>query len=169
MARDEYILLGTIAKTHGVHGGLILRTVDPSYDLKENRESIFLRIDGILVPFFISTLKPFRAGEWVLSLDWYESREKAEKLVGHEVWLPRSRPDEPSDEIYLDELTGYELVDEPSSKQGIITAYLDIEENPLFEVEIGGEKILVPAREEFILEVDPKQKRIFFELPEGLL
>jgi 16S rRNA processing protein RimM len=169
MTRDECILLGTIAKTHGVHGGLILRTADPSYDLKENRESIFLLIDGILVPFFISSLKPFRAGEWILTVDWYESRDRAEKLAGYEAWVPRETIEEPSDGIYLDELIGYEIFDKPSSGKGTITAFLDVSENPLFEAVIGGEKLLIPAREEFILEVDPDKKRIILELPEGLL
>ncbi len=169
MTGDDNILLGTIAKTHGVRGELILRTADPSFDLNENWESIFLQIDGILVPFFISGLRPFKAGEWVVKFDWYEDRNRAETLVGHAVWIEGSKVESSEDELYLDELVGYGFSDKTSGHSGQITGFMDIPENPVFEAICGGDNILIPAREELILEVDPGTRSIIFELPEGLI
>ncbi len=169
MARDENTLLGTVAKTHGVRGDLIIRTTDPSFDLKEDWESIFLQIDGIMVPFFISFLRPFKSGEWVVKLDWYDNKTEAEKLMGYQVWAPVKQMKPSDDELYMDELIGFRMVDKLSGHEGIITEFVDIPENPVFEVEIDKEKILIPARDEFILEVDTTQRIITFELPEGLI
>ena len=169
MTRDDHTLLGTIVKTHGVRGELIIRTANPSYDLKEDWESIFLQIDGILVPFFISSLRSFKSGEWVVKLDWYENKTQAERLVGLPVWVTEDQLQSPDPEFYMDELLGYILSDKTSGRHGTITDFIDIHDNPVFEAEIDGEKILIPAREEFILEVDPDEKTITFELPDGLI
>ena len=169
MTRDDCILLGTIAKTHGVRGELILRTSKPSFDFKEDWESMFLQIDGILVPFFISGIRAFKSGEWVLKFDWYENRTEAETLVGYPVWIPGDRMESVDDEIYLDELIGFGFRDAASGQTGIIVDFMDIPDNPVFEVEIGPRKKLVPAREELILEVDTKKRHITFEFPEGLI
>jgi 16S rRNA processing protein RimM len=170
MTRDDLILLGTIAKTHGVRGELILRTTDPSIDLKEEWESIFLRIDGMMVPFFISSLRATRTGEWILRLDWYETLSRAETLVGYTAWIS-AKWMEAADEggLYPDELVGYEFLDKNSGIKGTIVDFMDIPGNPVFELESGGNRKLVPAREEFILEADPEKRRIVFKLPGGLI
>ncbi len=168
MTRDDCIFLGTIAKTHGVRGELILRKADPAPDPEENRESIFLLIDGILVPFFISSLRPFRPGEWILEVDWYGDRNRAEKLVGYQVWIPRTSKETEHPQAYPDELSGYSFRDARSGAKGLILGFMDIPENPVFEVETDGEKKLVPASDEMILEVDTRKRMVVFELPEGL-
>ncbi|MFC2114970.1 ribosome maturation factor RimM [Bacteroidota bacterium] len=168
MTRDDCILLGSIAKIHGVRGELIIRTTNPSFDLKENWESIFLQIDGILVPFFISGLKAFKPGEWVLKLDWYDTRNQAEKLVGYPVWIQKDWMEPVGEEIFMDELIGFKFVDAISAQQGTIVDFMDIPDNPVFEVKIGREKKLIPAREELILEVDTEKRQITMEVPDGL-
>jgi 16S rRNA processing protein RimM len=169
MTREDCILLGTIAKTHGVRGELIIRTANNSFDLKQDWESLFLQIEGILVPFFISTLRPFKSDEWVVKFDWYEDKTKADKLCGLPVWIQNDLMDPVEEEVFLDELIGYDFSDETSGKTGQISDFVDIPNNPNFEVEIDGKKNLVPARDEFIIEVNTKKKTILFELPEGLI
>ncbi len=169
MTRDKTILLGTIAKTYGVHGEMILRCENPSPEPDENRESLFLKIDGILVPFFIQSLHPLRPGEWILKLDWYEDKTRAASLVGYDAWITAYPGKGKKEEIYLDELNGFKFKDAVSGKEGTIREFLDIRENPVFEVETGGEKKLIPAREELVIELDPGNRRILFRLPEGLI
>lgn len=169
MTRDNCILLGTIAKTYGVRGELIIRTANPYFDINKDWESMFLQIDGILVPFFISRLRAFRPGEWVLKIDWYESKSKAETLVGCPVWIRKEWMEPPDEEICLEELIGFGFMDTRSGQQGIIVDFMDIPDNPVFEVEIGREKKLVPASEELILKVDAGKMQVTFELPEGLI
>ena len=41
--------------------------------------------------------------------------------------------------------------------------------NPLFELEIGGRQVLVPAVEEFIARIDFEGRTMHLVLPEGLL
>ena len=41
--------------------------------------------------------------------------------------------------------------------------------NTLFVVDYQGEELLVPAQEEFIIDIDQKHKVITVDLPEGLI
>ena len=68
----------------------------------------------------------------------------------------------------MDELIGYSFRDKASGKTGRITGFMDIPDNPLFEVETD-QQAMIPAREEFIVEVDVEEKMVVFDLPEGLI
>lgn len=52
---------------------------------------------------------------------------------------------------------------------GRVADYYDSEANPLFELEIGGRRVLVPAAEEFIAHIDFEARTMHLVLPEGLL
>lgn len=53
--------------------------------------------------------------------------------------------------------------------RGTIVDFYDSEANPLFELEIAGKSILVPAVEEFIAQIDFERRTIHLVLPDGLL
>ena len=73
------------------------------------------------------------------------------------------------EEIYLDELTGYALINARTGKQGSITDFMDIPGNPVFEVSFEGDKVLVPAQDDLIEEIDPENQKLIMRLPEGIL
>ena len=52
---------------------------------------------------------------------------------------------------------------------GRVADYYDSEANPLFELEIGGRWVLVPAAEEFIAHIDFEGRTMKMILPEGLI
>lgn len=54
-------------------------------------------------------------------------------------------------------------------RYGRLTDYYDSDANPLFEVEIDGRQVLIPAVEEFIARIDFKGRTLKMVLPEGLL
>ena len=169
MTREECILLGSISKTHGVRGELILRTGRISFEPEKNWGSLFLEIDGIMVPFFISQLHHLSGNDWVIGFDDILNKSRAGLFTGKQVWVSRDLVDPgPQDPCY-EQLAGFCLHDGQSGKSGIIVEYIDIPGNPVFDVVIDGMNHLVPAQEEFILELDNDKKLIQVNLPEGLL
>jgi 16S rRNA processing protein RimM len=169
MTRDECILLGSITKTHGVRGELILRTGKVSFEPEQNWGTVFLEIDGILVPFSISALANMRERDWLISFYEVTDKNKAESITGLKVWVSRDLIDEGTDELFYDQLAGFTLTDKISGKSGTIIEYLDIPGNPVFDVNIEGENHLIPAQEEFIVEFDVENRFILMNLPSGLL
>ena len=169
MTRDKCLLLGTISKTHGVRGELIIRITDPSYEPDENWESLFLQIDGILVPFFISSLHAPKADEWFICFDDYDNKDSAQNLVGSPVWIQKDFMAKVEEEIYMDELTGYALINLSTGRQGLIADFMDIPGNPVFEVSLEGEKVLVPAQDDLIEEIDQENQKLIMRLPEWIM
>ena len=77
------------------------------------------------------------------------------------------------DEFYLEDLIGFAVEAEetgtPEKFKGTVSDYYDSDVNPLFELEIGGRQVLVPAAEEFIAHIDFEARTMHLVLPEGLL
>ena len=169
MTRDNCLLLGTISKTHGVRGELILRIASPTFEPDENWESLFLQIDGILVPFFIASLYAPKAEEWIICFDDYENKDSAQQLVGLPVWILKEYLTKAREAFHLEKLTGYTLINLSTGKHGLINDFLDIPGNPVFEVMLTSEKVLVPAQENLIEEIDEENQKLFMRLPEGIM
>lgn len=79
------------------------------------------------------------------------------------------------DEFYLEDLIGFRVEGietrheaEPLHFEGRLTDYYDSEANPLFELETGGRRLLVPAVEEFIAHIDFERRCVKLVLPEGM-
>ena len=82
------------------------------------------------------------------------------------------------DEFYLEDLIGFAVTCTEAGADGAkgaaaftgsVTDYYDSDANPLFELEIGGRTVLVPAAEEFIAHIDFGGRTMKLVLPEGLL
>ena len=169
MTREECLLLGTIAKTRGVRGELVLRLKNPTFEPEENWESLFLQIDGILVPFFIVSIRVIRAGEWIISFEDYESKDAVLAFVGTQVWIHKDLMEVDGNEVYLEDLEGYKLTNVRTGKEGLIKGFLDIPGNPLFEVTFEDIVLMIPAREELVTGIDREHRQLSMDLPEGMM
>ena len=169
MTRDECILLGSITKTHGVHGELILRTQEDSFEPEEKWGSLFLEIDGIMVPFFISGLYQLRGRDWVLSFDDIDDKKSAESLTGRGAWVFKDLLRSVQDKISYEQLVGFTFYDQASGKSGTIREFMDIPGNPVFDAVIDKKNHMIPAQEGFIMDLDVANKRIIMNLPDGLI
>ena len=166
MIREEDVYkIGVIGKTHGVKGELNFTFTDDVFD-RVDADYLILRIDGILVPFFIDEYR-FRSDDRaLLILHDIDTNEKAQNLVGTEVFFPYSLSDKQKDEVIsFNDLIGFTI-----DGIGIVTGIDDYTENILFEVKRNdGKHILIPAVEEFVENVDYEKKIIKVQLPEGLV
>lgn len=166
MNDSEVFRIGRIGRTHGVKGEVTFSFTDDVWDRTES-EYLFLRVDGILVPFFLEEYR-FRSDSTALVkfLD-YDTAEDVQFLVGSEVYFPHSQiPERGEDEEYTWRyFTGFTLSDERAGRIGIIDHVDDSTANILFQV---GEQF-IPAAEDWIKDIDHKERTIRMTLPEGLL
>ncbi len=169
MIRENCLLIGTISKSHGISGQLILRLSGDFADDIEPGEPLFVEVDEKLVPFFIEDAEifPDRA---ILKLEFISDPQEVQKFTGKNVYLEKSlirEKDELSGEN-AGSFIGYSFRDTSSGIEGIIKEYIDNPLNPLFLVTNESSEFLIPVHTDFILEVDHKKKQMIFELPEGL-
>jgi 16S rRNA processing protein RimM len=164
------ILLGRIAKVYGRDGTVTIRLEKKFIEKITVPESVFLEVEGKLVPFFISW-SDYSDGDILrVRFEGYESISKAGEFTGCRVFLTEG--DDPGNEDIPDYhlLIGYTLILSDNTRIGTIKELIENPEQLLAVVqpEKGG-KILVPLHEELIEGLDRKKKIIRMDLPEGLI
>lgn len=167
MIREEDVFkIGKIGKLHGVSGEVTLRFTDDVFD-RVDADYLVLMVDGILVPFFMEEYR-FRSDEVALvKFEDIDSVERASELTGCEVFFPRELADDDEGELTWSQIVGYDIVDADSHKLiGRIASVDETTINVLLELDDGT---LIPAAEEFIIDIDHKERKMFMQLPEGLV
>ncbi len=167
MKIQDCVHLGTITKTHGVDGKVILAT-DTNLDTKDFREPIFIKIDGLLVPFFIITADNKRPGQYITTLELVESIPEASKLIGLDVYL-ESDDTLLHDDVRMYDLSGITVIDQELGEIGTCTATEEVGGNILLTVDANGKEVLIPFNEDFLVEFMPEESYILLDLPEGLI
>jgi 16S rRNA processing protein RimM len=168
--KSNCVKVGFIQKPHGIHGELVIRFQDEFYETLEENPTLFLEIDGLLVPFFIAEngLR-FKSGESVITqLEWVDSEKKAKDLCSLSVYVDRDDVIEFEDEMSPHALIGYQLFDETLGLIGEITEVNDFSGNVLLSVEYRGKEAMVPLNEDLIVRLDEDLREIELRIPEGL-
>lgn len=162
--------VGYVRRTHGVAGEVELSlTVNL---LREPPRFLFLRIDGLPVPFEVESLRRKNSGgDAFARFADVATGEQAAGLCGCEVLcavtdLPKATEDE--DDAHV--LCGFKVVDEVEGEIGRIADVLDQTANVLLLVRReDGSDVYVPFHKDLIIDINPEGRRLLFRLPEGLL
>lgn len=87
-----------------------------------------------------------------------------------EVYFPLKHAAEAeTEDLSWNFFVGFRIDDERYGRIGTVTDVDTSTVNTLFVIEREDEELLIPAQEEFILEIDRENKTIAMQLPEGLL
>lgn len=170
MIREEEVFcIGRIGKPHGIKGEVLMHIDDDIFD-RVDADYLVLRVDGILVPFFIEEYR-FRTDETVImKFEGIDSQERARQLTHCGVFFPHRLADNDEEAPSWNRLTGMTLIDTATqSVVGTIVKVDDTTANMLFEVETERGYILVPAAEELIADIDWDRRTLHIALPEGIL
>ena len=171
ITKDDIIEVGYVSKTHGLSGNLeVVVTVDWLDEL--GVDFIFIDIDGCYIPFYIAEERTKNSGR-LLKLDNIDTKEEAERLIGATVYLSR---DDFDDDMLAEaegvDYEGYTIYDADGEKIGVID-YVDYNtENVLFcldATDSAGFQIMIPAVDDFIVEIDDEKQTIVMNIPDGLL
>lgn len=168
MSFDEYYQLGNIIKTHGLRGEVIFfLDVDDPEEYQE-LESVFIDLNGKLIPFFIESFH-LQGDRAIVALEEVENIEDAEPLVGKSTYLPLdSLPKLPEGKYYYHQLIGC-AVYEGEKLIGPVTEVFEMPTNYLIGVDHQGKEVLIPIADEIVRSVDLQAQKIAVHLPEGLL
>jgi 16S rRNA processing protein RimM len=170
MIEQQTIETGTIVKTHGVNGELIIETNSPAY-FENIKEPVFLKIDGLLVPFFIKSSHVISQQRVRVLFDCTTTEPKAKKLVGLIVFITVNSMEEEEDEFIPspDEIIDFEVIDKKYGNLGLVKQVINQHTNPVMFVEKNKQEILIPFHPEFIRKINFKKKQINVITPEGLI
>ncbi|NDV59003.1 ribosome maturation factor RimM [Bacteroides sp. 519] len=171
MIREEEVYkIGMFNKPHGIHGELSFTFTDDIFDRVDNDYLVCL-LDGIFVPFFIEEYR-FRSDTTALiKLEGIETAEKARMFTNIDVYFPVKFVDEQTadEDLTWNFFKGFHVTDIQAGNLGKLTDVDESTQNVLFVVDYQGKELLIPAQEEFIVEIDKMHRTLTVDLPEGLL
>lgn len=177
ITRDMLCVAGRFNKPHGIKGEISV-TLSPEAEDADlaSVKCIFVEMEGIMVPFFISSLRPKTAGTSLVTMEGIDSEEKLRPFVNRDFCLLRSDLPEPegldpyAEGFYASDFIGFEAEDTRLGHLGTITDVNDVTDNVLFVItRPGGGEILVPVADELIDGIDIEGRRLLTSLPEGIV
>lgn len=152
-----------------MHGELLFTFDDDIFDQVE-ADYIVCLMDGILVPFFFESYR-FRSDSTALiKLEGIDTEQQARRMTNVEVYFPKEHAEKLEDnELTWNYFVGFLIKDINKGEIGKVTDVDDSTINTLFVVDHKGTEVLIPAQEDFMVELNRKKKVITMHLPEGLL
>lgn len=169
---DNLLPIGKILKPHGVAGEVTVLFNEPAFADLET-DFYFLFIDGMYIPFFVEDFIFNSDTTARIKFEGIDTIEKASDYSNISIYFHQNELEdiEAEDTINSDweYFIGFSVIDQNASFIGIIRQVDSSTINQLFIVEKDQQEILIPATADFILDVDNESKKVFMELPEGLL
>ena len=164
--------IGKLVKPHGVNGEIVV-TIDCDIDLSTVK-CIIINIDGINVPFFISSIRPRGKESYLIMIDGINNETDAAMICGKSLHVLNNEIEDVEDEeggFYANDLIGYNVY--LSDYNSLIGEIIDIEdstENALFIVKRENNEIIyIPIVVDFIENISTETSTIIMDLPIGLL
>ncbi len=169
MTKDDCFELGKITKTHGVKGEVIL-WIDVDFPEEyEEMDSVFLDVNGELVPFFMDSFQ-LRGNKAIVKFEDIETYEQAEPLVNLQAYLPLDvLPELDGDQFYYHEIVGFQVIDEKLGQLGKVRTVYTMQVQDLLVMDYQGKEVLIPIEDSIVLEADKEAQTIAVNLPDGLL
>jgi len=167
---EGYYFLGRILKPFAAKGALMinLEVDDPEEYLE--LESVFVLMNGQLIPFFIENLELKHNNRAVIQIEDVDSIDQASILVGCELYLPISMLKPlTGNRFYYHEVKGFEVYDNEKGFIGIITEVLEYPHQAVLSINFRNKEILIPITDEIIVNVDRDKKHLYTNTPEGLI
>lgn len=156
-----------INKKFGAEGEVMLSLFSdfPSH-FNPERDALITVVDGLEVPLYCERFEPRGKSGALVKFADLDSDRRIEEFIGKELMLEIEQESN-DDEFYMEDLIGFSVI--ANGIKGEIVDYYDSDANPLFELQIDGKRVLVPAVEEFFAHIDFEIKEVKLILPEGLM
>ncbi|MBL6648870.1 MAG: 16S rRNA processing protein RimM [Flavobacteriaceae bacterium] len=168
MNKQDFYYLGKIVSKYSFKGELLLKIESDEINFKELK-SIFIEIDGSLVPFKINKLQLHKSSLLRFSVEGVDNEIKADRVIKSEVFLPiNDLPPLSENKFYYHEISGFKVIDNNLGEIGKVMSVNDQTSQPVLIVKKNEKEIMIPLVDEFLIEVDRKEKKLIFELPDGI-
>jgi len=167
--KENCILLGTLAKPHGVRGLIQLRFSGLKAEDIREKGLVFVEIDGLPVPFFIENFLEKTNDLAILKIEGIDSETRAREFAGYPVYVMKNQVKRKKASIReIPDLEGYRVIDYKLGFVGYASEIVSLSANSLLRIVNQGREYLVPIHEEIIREIDDTDRVIRLESPEGL-
>ncbi|XXF81147.1 ribosome maturation factor RimM [Myxococcaceae bacterium GXIMD 01537] len=163
MTGRPHLELGYVARAHGLHGEVAVRSFDPASETLDAVERVLVRprSGGEARELRIESVRP-TPKESLVGFVGVDSRSAAEALVGSTVLVYREDLEAPAEgEYFLGDLMGLKAVSEAGDALGEVVEIWETGEVPNLVIRRGGsDELVIPFADEFVPTVDLPAGRI---------
>lgn len=167
MNNGDLILLGKITKPYGNNGELLIKVENSEVSEINLKEPVYIEINNKQVPFFIKNYI-FKGKNLILEFDDIVLESRTQLLLNKKIYLKIKPKKSKKKQFTFDDFIGYDIFDDKNNNKGKIINVEYYSTNIVFEVKYLKSKILVPVNEDLIIDIDQDNKKIVFDIPEGL-
>lgn len=169
MQLEDYFEIGFVLKPHGLKGAVNIQfDVDDPTEYKK-MESVVVKIDNNLIPFFISSLQ-INGNKGIISFKDIETIGQAHELKSCSLLLPLERlPVLGENQFYYHDVIGYTLLDNTKGELGVIENIITGGNQDLISMKYQDKEVLIPINDEIVGDANHENKEVYVSLPDGLL
>ncbi|MDD2634461.1 MAG: ribosome maturation factor RimM [Bacteroidales bacterium] len=166
----ELFEVASVIKPHGLNGYISIKTFENySNKIYNIGMPVFLKIEGIPVPFFIEDVKT-SGRNVLLKLKNICNSEQVDRFRSASLMITeKDIIENKSEELSKSELIGYAVYDVKFGFIGNISLFNDIPGNPVFETTFDNKTIIIPFADDIIVEINSNTKTVKIIAPEGLI
>jgi 16S rRNA processing protein RimM len=169
MFAENHRHIGKIAKLHGFEGEAILLSGSVFPKKIEKTEWVFLLIDGLPVPFFISSIFLRSDSSAIIKFADINTAEEMEEFIGFDVLIEETNKRKSKTFSYFEDIKGFTVIDNKHGSIGIVKSVINYKDNYLLKVIKVNREILIPYNDSLIIKINSKSKTLLIDMPEGLL
>mgnify|MGYP001481777110 FL=1 len=170
MTTKDCFYLGKIVKKYSFKGELLAKLDTDEPNIYENLDTIFIDVNGTLIPFFIEKSQLHKSDLLRLKFEDVSCEADADALLKSDLYLPLDLlPKLQGNKFYFHEVINFQIIDENFGPVGNVKGVNDTTAQALFEVDRDGIEILIPVNDDFIIKLDKINKTIIVNTPPGLI
>lgn len=166
-----FVTIGRIGSSFGLRGEL---KVSPESDHPERVSTlpgmtVFVLKDSLREPYRVAEVGE-QSTYWRLKLVGIDSRAQAERLVGGELQIPRTKVlPLPADSFYIFDLIGLNVYTQAGELLGEVVEVLQPGANDVYVVRNQSDReLLIPALKQVVKQIDVAGRRMVVEPLPGL-
>lgn len=166
---DVYTSIGKFAGTYGLKGQLVLKHALGKRTALQGVKAVFTKDKtGNMFPWFVEEAIAKNDTEIYIKLESLQDKESAGKLTNKEVWLTEPDFKKFAAKNTFINLLGYTILDK-NKPLGTIEEIIQQPQQILCKIMMDEKEVYIPLHEETLQKIDHKNKKVFTNLPEGLL
>jgi 16S rRNA processing protein RimM len=166
---NNYFKIGRLAATFGLEGQLVLEHKLGKKTSLKGLENIFIEdSNDSFLPYFVESSQIKNGKEIYIKLEGISSKENARPLVKKEIWLSENDFKKFSANAAPISLLGFTVFNE-NEELGEVCEVIEQPHQILCKIMLNGKEALIPVHEESLEKIDKKNRKLFVNLPEGLL
>lgn len=156
---SAYLEVGYVARAHGTHGEVVVKTHDPASEVLMSVERVWVRRkDGTELEMKLEAVGQ-QNRDLRVTFEGVQRRESAEALVGSTVMVFREDLEAPEPgEYFQGDLIGLEARTPEGRRLGLITEIWNSGPVPNLVIRDADTEMMVPFAEEFVPRVDLKAR-----------